>query len=578
MENKKILVTSALPYVNNIVHLGNIIGCVLSADCYSRFCRLIDKEIIFVGGTDEYGTTSEVAARIKGITPKELCDENFLIHKKIYEWFNISFDIFGRTSTDDPSNPTWSQTEITWDIFRKLVDNNLIFRKKELGLYCEEIDSFVSDRYVTGICPYPTCKFPNANGDQCDQCGHLLDALDLFDPKYKLNQNFKLKIRETEHLYLDLPALQDRLEKFLDSNLKNWSNNAQKITQSWLSSGIKPRCITRDLKWGTPVPETEKFGNDFCNKVFYVWFDAPIGYLSIFKEGNKEKYDNFWKNPKNVELVQFMAKDNVTFHSIIFPSTLIGADDNYTLVSKISSTEYLQFGKDKFSKTRGIGVFGDDIMELTYPPDFWRFYLLYIRPEVSDSCFNWTDFANCINGNLINNFGNLVNRVLNLGYKYSCHTLCSQINFFGDKFDTDKIEYLNKIDELLKKYIENFNNIKILESIRISLQISACANEYITKIEPWKLFKEFNNDMSINSTLNTEIYFLYQLLNIVTRVYMPFIPETCNKIANDIDFNIKDFNYLELLKFDLPKTKPIPLYKKLEETDLKMLKAKFGET
>jgi methionyl-tRNA synthetase len=566
-EDKKILITAALPYVNNVVHLGNIIGCVLSADCYARHCRKRSKQVLYVGGTDEYGTATEMAARKEGMTPRELCNKNFEIHKKIYEWFNISFDCFGRTSTDIPGDKTWPQTEITWDIYKKMVDNGYVRPKTETCLYCEEIDSFVSDRFVTGTCYL--CGYDDANGDQCDKCGKLLDAIKLIYPKYKLNTSYPLVKRETTHLYFDLPKLQPQLESLLKDHGDSWSNNARAITTTFLRDGLKERNITRDLKWGTPVPDTEIFGSDFSQKVFYVWFDAPIGYLSITKNAIGDDYVKWWKDPENTELVQFMAKDNVQFHSVIFPATLKATDDDYTTVSRISSVDYLQYGNSKFSKSRKTGVFGDDVMKLDYPADYWRFYLLSIRPESKDSKFTWSGFMDSINNDLFANFGNLVSRVINISFKAHKKLKINNVKKIID-FDEDQIDYLDKLIVAVKRADEALDDIKICESIRLSSSASSVLNDYITKFEIWNILK--CDDVKI---IETTIYYLNYMLWNITQLYSSYVPGICNKIF-EIQGQLGEDK--DTAKFSIPTSKPPQLFKLIKSEDIETLIEKFGST
>ncbi len=352
---RNILVTSALPYVNNVPHLGNIIGCVLSADVYARFCRLRGHNVIYVCGTDEYGTATETKAMQMGLTPQQICDKFHVIHRDIYKWFNIKFDHFGRTTTGQ-------QTAIAQDIFNKCDARNMILAQDMEQLWCEKL-GFLADRYVEGTCP--KCQYNDARGDQCDGCGTLLNAIELIDPVAKMDPEQKLTKKTSRHLFIDLPRLEPSLRKFVDINSAKgaWTVNSLTVTNGWIDGGLKPRCITRDLKWGTPVPKP-----GFEDKVFYVWFDAPIGYLSITANYTKH-WEKWWKNDKDVELVQFMGKDNIPFHTVIFPSSLLGSGDPYTMLHHISTTEYLNYEGGKFSKSRGIGVFGDDAEKTNIPSE-----------------------------------------------------------------------------------------------------------------------------------------------------------------------------------------------------------------
>ncbi|KAJ2111417.1 methionine--tRNA ligase mes1, partial [Coemansia sp. RSA 921] len=352
---KNILITSALPYVNNVPHLGNIIGSTLSADVFARYSRVRGNNTLFICGTDEYGTATETKALEEGVTCQQLCDKYHAMHKDVYDWFGLSFDHFGRTSTD-------KQTEIVQDIFTRMHKNGFVSEKTTQQLYCEQCSRFLADRYVEGTCP--RCAYEDARGDQCDKCGHLLDAIELVDPRCKLDGNRPV-VRESTHLCIDLDRLQPQCAAFVEksSTAGAWSANGLSITNSWLSEGLRPRAITRDLKWGVPVPLA-----GFDSKVFYVWFDACIGYPSITAAYTPE-WEQWWKNPANVQLFQFMGKDNVPFHTVVFPSSQIATGEDWTLLHHISACEYLNYEGGKFSKSRGVGVFGNNARDTGVAPD-----------------------------------------------------------------------------------------------------------------------------------------------------------------------------------------------------------------
>lgn len=571
MGDKLILITSALPYVNNKLHLGNLIGSGLSADAVARFYRNLGCDVLFVGGTDEYGTATEVAARQSGMSPRELCDKNYKEHVDICNWFRLSYDCFGRTSSANPGDPTWAQTEITWDIYTKLVKNGFITFKKELCLYCSEIDTFVSDRFVTGQCYL--CGYESASGDQCDKCTSLLDATQLINPVYKLNNNYKLIIKETETLYLQLPVLEQKLRVFITESSPKWNKNARLTTESLLNIGLIDRSISRDLKWGTPVPDTDTFGDRFKDKVFYVWFDAPIGYISITKNAIGEDYAKWWKNPGNVELIQFMAKDNTQFHSIIFPATLIGTGDPYTLPTKISSIEYLQYGDKKFSKSAGVGVFGADTMSLEYPSDYWRYYLLSIRPETQDSKFTWEGFVNSINNKLFAHFGNLVSRVLTLSFTAYKKLKVPVLKLDGELSER-QTKCLCSLNENLEQYKINFLENKVLESIRCSHSASAVLNDYISNTEPWNLVKKDDT-----CTINNELWFLQYALNIIISMFNPLVPTVCDTVKGMIGSTYTLNTKFEAgLEFNLINSQPPKLFKLIDKNNIQKLREQFGDT
>ncbi|MDR2575683.1 MAG: methionine--tRNA ligase [Treponema sp.] len=486
---KRRLITSALPYVNNVPHLGNLIQ-VLSADAFARFCRLRSYETLYICGTDEYGTATETRAAEEGISPRELCDRYFLIHDDVYRWFNISFDKFGRTSTS-------IQTEVTQDIFRKLDAAGFITEKSIEQLYCGQCGRFLADRFIRGTCP--NCGSDEARGDQCEACGKLLDPTDLKEPRCSTCGSTPT-MKPTSHLYIDLPVIKNKLRDWIKTASEKgfWANNAVQITQAWIRDGLRERAITRDLKWGIPVPKP-----GYENKVFYVWFDAPIGYISIsgclgkdLAEGfhdfaravhkahfpNWQKFvDYWWKSPDEVELFQFIGKDNIPFHTVIFPSSLLGSGDNWTMLHHISSTEYLNYESGKFSKSRGIGVFGTDAMETGIPADVWRFYIFYNRPEKSDVQFTWTDFKEKVNGELIGNLGNLVNR-----------TLLFIIRYYDGKLPTglpDQVLWQN-VRKYENSITEKLERVDLREAFREIFELSSYANKYFQDAEPWRLRTE----------------------------------------------------------------------------------------
>ncbi|MBO4858182.1 MAG: methionine--tRNA ligase [Treponema sp.] len=415
------LITAALPYVNNIPHLGNIIQS-LSGDVFARFCRNRGYETLYICGVDEYGTATETKAIEEKKDPRSICNHYYQEHTKIYKWFNINFDKFGRTSNEQC-------TEITQSLFNDLDKAGFINEHVNKQLYCPHCNMFLADRYVDGTCPH--CGSTKARGDQCDDCGTLLDPIELKDPKCH-TCGATPEVRETKHLYINLPALANKLEKWMStaSIEGKWADNAVNITKAWLRDGLNERAITRDLKWGIPVPK-----DGYENKVFYVWFNAPIGYLSITKQladelikSGRESFDwkSWWlpeeseegKNKPKVDLFQFIGKDNIPFHTVIFPCTLLGSPHNWTKLYHMSSTEYMNYEDGKFSKSRGVGVFGSDAIESGIPADAWRFYIFYNRPEKQDFQFTWKDFMEKMNSELIGNLGNLVNRTLLFVNKY----------------------------------------------------------------------------------------------------------------------------------------------------------------
>ncbi|KAK6456955.1 methionyl tRNA synthetase [Scheffersomyces xylosifermentans] len=513
-ENERnILITSALPYVNNVPHLGNIIGSVLSADIYARYAKNRNYNCLFVCGTDEYGTATETKALEEKVTPQQLCDKYHKIHKEVYDWFDIGFDYFGRTTTP-------LQTEIAQDIFLKLHKNNYLEERTTEQLYCEEHKSFLADRFVEGTCP--NCQYEDARGDQCDKCGNLLDPLQLINPRCKVDGATPV-VRESTHIYLKLNELEGELREWVDhaSNHGEWSKNAKTITASWIKRGLEPRCITRDLIWGTPVPL-----EGYNEKVLYVWFDATIGYVSItanyFKDKSGNDWLKWWKNPDNVDLYQFMGKDNVPFHTVVFPASQIGTRDTWTKLHHLSTTEYLQYENGKFSKSRGVGVFGNNAKDTGVPASVWRYYLASVRPETSDSQFSWEEFVTKNNSELLANLGNFVNRIVKF--------VIAKYNGVVPKFDTKNIPDYDKfetdVNQLLKTYIETMEAVSLRRGLEIAMSISSRGNQFLQD-------NKLDNSLYANQPDKSDavVGVALNLVYLVSAVIYPYMPETTVQIT-----------------------------------------------
>ncbi|XP_043939547.1 methionine--tRNA ligase, cytoplasmic [Protopterus annectens] len=557
-KNKRnILITSALPYVNNVPHLGNIIGSVLSADVFARYCRLRNWNTLYICGTDEYGTATENKAIEEGLTPRQICDKYSAVHANIYKWFNISFDYFGRTTTTH-------QTMIAQDIFQRLLERDFLLTDTMEQLKCDKCDRFLADRFVEGICPF--CNYEEARGDQCDKCGKLINAIELKNPHCKVCKETP-RVKTSKHLFLDLPKLKDSLQEWLNKSWGSgdWTSNARLITQSWIRDGLKPRCITRDLKWGTPVPLEE-----FKDKVFYVWFDAPIGYLSI-TANYTDQWEKWWKNPEQVQLYNFMAKDNVPFHSVIFPCSLIGADDNYTKVNHLIATEYLNYEDGKFSKSRGVGVFGDMAKDTGIPADIWRFYLLYIRPEGQDSAFCWNDLLLKNNSELLNNLGNFVNRAAMFVCKFFDGHVPEMVLSSDDK------KVLAHVTVELQQYNRLLEKVKIRDALRCILNISRLGNQYIQVSEPWKRIKGNDANRICAGTVTGVAVNIACLLSVMLQPYMPTVsatiqaqlqaPSECNILTDDFVCVLPAGHKIGLVN---------PLFQKLENDQIESLRKRFG--
>ena len=543
---KKRLITSALPYVNNIPHLGNLMQ-VLSADVFARFCRSRGYETMYICGTDEYGTASETRALQEGVTPRELCDRYHKIHKAIYDWFNISFDYFGRTSTP-------LQTEIVQHIFSECDKHGYITEKETEQLYCPHCGRFLADRFVSGTCPH--CGYEGARGDQCEKCGTLLDPTELIDPRCSVCGATPV-LKKTKNLYIDLPKLLPVFKKWMDKASVDgfWAKNAVQITASWLRDGLQERCITRDLKWGIPVNKP-----GYENKVFYVWFDAPIGYISI--TANKtENWEYWWRDPENTELFQFIGKDNIPFHTVVFPCSLLATSEKWTMLYHMSSTEYLNYEGGKFSKSKGIGIFGNDVEETGIPADAWRFYMFYNRPEKSDFTFTWADFQEKINKELIGNLSNLVNRTLTFVGRFYDGDL-------GDgELDEEIVKAAREKEEAITAALERADE---RDAIRAIFELSDIGNKAFQDGEPWKVRKE--NPEKAGKLLRTLLYLIRDLAVMIT----PYMPATGEKILSFISSEGSDWKSVGSFSGRVKVSSAELLFQKLEDERIAELRERYS--
>lgn len=522
------LITSALPYVNNIPHLGNLIQ-MLSGDVFARFCRNRGYDTLYICGTDEYGTATETKALEEKKSPRELCDYYYNEHTKIYDWFHINFDKFGRTSNEEC-------TEITQDLFNDLDKNGLITEHTNNQLFCNHCNMFLADRFVHGICP--KCGYEDARGDQCDKCGSLLDPTELKQPRCSTCGSTP-EVKETKHLYINLPKISGKLDTWMKkvSVEGKWADNAVNITKAWIRDGLNERAITRDLKWGIPVPK-----KGYENKVFYVWFNAPIGYMSITKQlanelvkAGKKSFDwkSWWlpseseegKNKEHVDLFQFIGKDNIPFHTVIFPCTLLGSGHDWTKLYHMSSTEYLNYEDGKFSKSRGIGVFGTDAIESGIPADAWRFYIFYNRPEKQDFQFTWKDFQEKMNSELIGNLGNLVNR-----------TLLFVTRYYNGKIPAALVdeELWAEVKKLEENATEDLEWANLKDAFHTMFEIADICNKKFQATEPWKT--RTTEPEKAESLLFNLCYIIKDLMIMMN----PYMPQYTQKVMGYFGKSIKE--------------------------------------
>lgn len=460
----------------------------------------------------------------------------------MYDWFGISFDHFGRTTTA-------AQTEVAQDIFRAVHDNGFTLEDAMEQLFCEKCNRFLADRFVEGICPL--CGYEDARGDQCDKCGKLINAIELKQPRCKLC-TAPPEVRSSRHVFLDLPKVEAPLRAWFKQSSPQWTPNARVIGNSWLRDGLKPRCITRDLRWGTPVPLP-----GYEDKVFYVWFDAPIGYLSITKSYTEE-WKQWWIARDQVQYYQFMAKDNVPFHAVVFPACQIASGTPYTMVTHLMATEYLNYEDGKFSKSRGVGVFGNDARDTGIPADIWRFYLLYVRPEHQDAAFSWADLTTKNNSELLNNLGNFINR---------CLTFCQRC-FSGIvpelQLEEQERQLVAQIARELRGYLALLEAATLRDAIRHILNISRRGNQYMQANQPWVLVKGSEAEKRRAGTVISLCVNISCLLSVMLQPYMPHTSETIQRqLAAPADVNVLSGEFVCALPAGHRIGTPAPLFEKI---------------
>jgi len=467
-----------------------------------------------VCGTDEYGTATETKALEEKCTPKELCDKYNAIHASVYSWFNIGFDIFGRT-------PTQQQTDIAQDIFTKLYNNGYLEERTTTQPYCETHNAYLADRFVEGECPL--CGYNDARGDQCDKCGKLLDPLDLIKPRCKLDGATPVP-RETKHVFMLLDKLQPEIEAWAKKSSVEgaWSSNGVAITENWLKEGLKPRGITRDLSWGTAVPL-----DGYEKKVLYVWFDACIGYVSITANYTDE-WEKWWRAPEDVQLYQFMGKDNVPFHTVIFPGSQIGTRDKWTQLHHISVTEYLNYESGKFSKSRGVGVFGTNARETGIPSDVWRYYLLSRRPEQGDSEFEWKAFIDCNNNELLKNLGNFVNRIVKFVNSKNYDSVVPDWTEYKESEPTWD-EWKSSVNTTLKQYVTELEAVKLKAGLSTALHLSSLGNLLLQS-------NTLDNKLALDQPAKCAavVGMALNLVHLLASVIEPYLPATAKSINEQL--------------------------------------------
>ena len=564
----RILITSALPYINGVKHLGNLAGSMLPADVYARFQRLGGHDVLYICATDEHGTPAELAASEAGMDVRAYCDEQHEIQKRSGEGFSLSYDYFGRTSNPETARLTQHFADV-------LEDKGLIEEVLEHQIFSIDDDRFLPDRYVEGTCPH--CGFERARGDQCDSCGRLLEPTDLIEPYSKVSGSKNLEVRGTKHLHLMQTKMADRIRAWVDAAV-GWPSLAKSIAYKWLDEGLRDRAITRDLKWGVPVARKGAPREGFENKVFYVWFDAPIGYLGATAEWaalNNADWESWWRTDKgadDVTYVQFMGKDNVAFHTVSFPATILGSEEPWKTVDKLKAFNWLTWYGGKFSTSEQRGVFMDKALEIM-PGDYWRWYLTANAPEGSDSAFTWEHFQSVINKDLADVLGNYVNRVLRFN-KSRFEAVVPAGGTWGENEDWLAAEMTIRLEAAAA----NFEAMEFRKAAAEVRGLWALGNEYLTRAEPWTKFKTDPEGAAVG--VRTALNFM----GIMAIVAQPIIPVSAKTILDALSIPDEHRNWpggdakamLTALPVGLSVEPPEVLFKKIEEDDIADWTERFG--
>ena len=519
---KRTLITSALPYANGPVHIGHLAGVYVPADIYARYLRLKGEEVLFIGGSDEHGIPITIKARKEGVTPQDIVDRYHELIKASFAEFGITFDIYSRTTSD-------IHRKTASDFFRTLYDKNEFTEQDSEQYYDEEAGQFLADRYITGTCPH--CGNERAYGDQCEQCGTSLSPTDLINPKSTLSGSVPV-MRNTKHWYLPLDKHEAWLRQWILENHKEWKTNVYGQCKSWLDLGLQPRAVSRDLDWGVPVPVEGAEG-----KVLYVWFDAPIGYISNTKELLPDSWEKWWKD-EETKLVHFIGKDNIVFHCIVFPS-MLKAEGSYILPENVPANEFLNLEGGKISTSRNWAVWLHEYLE-DFPgkQDVLRYVLTANAPETKDNDFTWKDFQARNNNELVAVLGNFVNRALVLTQKY----FDNKIPAAGEltQYDLDTIAEAKQVKEAVEQQLENYH---FREAQKEAMNLARIGNKYLADTEPWKTAK---TDMERTATI---LNIALQITANLAIVVEPFLPFTAEKLL--VFLRTDHLNWSQLGDFDL---------------------------
>lgn len=516
------LITSALPYINGVKHLGNLVGSMLPADAYTRFRRAVGDEVLFICATDEHGTPAELAAHEAGLPVAEYCAKMHALQKDLGERFGLSFDCFGRSHSQQ-------NHRITQHLYHRLDQNGLLEERTTRQVYSIDDGRFLPDRYVIGTCKH--CGYERARGDQCENCTRVLDPTDLINPRSAISGSTKIEIRDSKHLFLRQSQMVGRLREWIDSK-KDWPLLVTSIARKWLDEGLNDRSITRDLSWGIPVAYQGEVRPGFESKVFYVWFDAPIEYIGAtveWADATGNDWKRWWRQDEgaaDVRYVQFMGKDNVPFHTVGFPVTLFGSTEPWKVVDYIKGLNWMNYYGGKFSTSGSRGVFMDQALELL-PADYWRWYLLANAPESDDSNFTWEHFQTTINHDLADVLGNFVNRIA----KFCSARFEGRIPDQGE-YGALETETTAALDQKLSNLTDLMERLEFRKSATEMRAMWVVGNEYLQKAEPWVKMKKDP------VTAGVAIRYALNLALIFAALAEPFIPETAARIRRTLGVTI----------------------------------------
>ena len=540
---KRTLVTAALPYANGGVHIGHLAGVYVPADIYVRYLRLKKKDVLFICGSDEHGVPITLRAKKEGCTPQDVCDRFHALIKKSFADFGISFDIYSRTTSK-------IHAETASAFFRTLYDKGVFVEKESEQYYDEEAKTFLADRYITGECPH--CHFPKAYGDQCEHCGSTLSPNELINPKSAVSGS-KPVLKKTKHWYLPLDKYQPWLEKWILEDHKEWRPNVYGQCKSWIDMGLQPRAVSRDLDWGIPVPVEGAEG-----KVLYVWFDAPIGYISNTKE-LRDDWETWWKDP-STRLVHFIGKDNIVFHCIVFP-TMLKAEGSYILPDNVPANEFLNLEDDKISTSRNWAVWLDEyLVDFPGKQDVLRYVLTANAPETKDNNFTWKDFQARNNNELVAVYGNFVNRALVLTDKYYGGVVPEQGEFTD--YDRQTISEFTGVKADVEKLLDEF---RFRDAQKEAMNLARIGNKYLADSEPWKLQK--TDPKRVETILNLSLQLVANLA-IAFEPFLPFSSKKLRHMLNMEEFDWNDLGSTTLIAAGHKINKPELLFEKIDDAPI----------